>query len=96
MARSYPDTAAGRSRRLRDADDATMTRNGHRMKWRRWRNGTLFSDGNWLGVPGWEGWCVKCGDTVHVAHSGGNTCYRSVTAADGKPCSMRKCRGRRG
>jgi hypothetical protein len=94
MARSYPDTPAGRSRRLRDADGAHMTRNGHQMTWRRWRKGIL-GQGNWLGSPGWEGRCRRCGDTVHVASLEGNVCYRSVTDAGGKQCSFRHCRGRR-
>jgi hypothetical protein len=100
MARTYPDTPAGRSRRLKDADDALMSRRGHRMSWKRWRKGTISGGGNWLSAPGWEGVCTRCWDTVHVVSlsngAGQNgSAYTSYTDANGTHRSFRQCRGGR-
>ena len=95
MARNYPDTQAGRSRYLRDCDDALMARNGHRMRWNRWRKGTLQGGGNWLSAPGWEGWCSRCGDTIHVVALSDGVAYTSITGADGRQHGFRKCARRR-
>lgn len=87
MARgSYPDTPVGRSRRIRDADDAYLTGRGHRMRWRR---GT---GERWLrGVPGWTGRCEHCGDVIRVAALGAGGVFRSYEDAAGRLHSMRKC-----
>lgn len=95
MARTYPDTPAGRSRQLRDADDASMSRRGHHMTWRRWRKGTIQGGGNWLSAPGWEGYCARCGDTIHVVSLESGVAYTSITGADGRHHGYRQCRGRR-
>jgi hypothetical protein len=93
-ARAYPDTQAGRSRRLRDGDDASMSRRGHRVSWKRWRKGTLSGGGNRLNAPGWEGVCTRCGDTVHVVSLDGGV-MRAITDAYGTPRSFRQCKGGR-
>jgi len=85
--RSYPDTPAGRARRLRDADDAYLAARGHSLKWRRGHGVS------WLkGEQGWRGRCERCGDLVTVADLGSDgAAYRSYADADGTPRSMRKC-----
>lgn len=95
MPRTYPDTQAGRSRALRDRDNASMSRRGHRMSWSRWRKGTLAGGGNWLNAPGWEGTCTRCGDVLHVV-SLSNSAYTSCTDIYGTPRSFRQCRPVRG
>jgi hypothetical protein len=95
-ARTYPDTQAGRSRALRDADDTSMSRRGHRMSWKRWRKGTLEGGGNWLNAPGWEGTCQRCGDTIHVVSLGNGVGYMSYTDIYGRHRGFRQCKsGRR-
>jgi len=96
MARSYPDTPAGRSRRMRDTDDASLSAKGHRMRWNRWRKGTLQGGGNWLNAPGWEGTCARCGDVLHVVSLSDRVAYTSYTDIYGTNRSFRQCkRGRR-
>lgn len=86
MHRSYPDTPAGRTRQMRDADSDYLASRGHSVKWRR-GHGV-----RWLkGVPGWTGRCENCGDVIVVA----DVTYRSYEDADGKRRSMRKCVKRR-
>jgi hypothetical protein len=91
MARaSYPNTPAGRSRQIRDGDDAYLTGRGHSIRWRRGHGQP------WLkGIPGWTGRCERCGDVIRVAALDGGG-VRSYEDADGKARSMRKCvKGRR-
>lgn len=88
MARTYPDTQAGRSRALRDSDDAYMSGKGHRMQWKRWRS-------MYFRASGWEGVCGRCGDTLYLASLRDGVGYRYYTDADGKEHGFRQCkRGR--
>lgn len=85
MARTYPDTPAGRARRLRDAEDARLTARGHSVKWRRGHGQ------RWLkGCPGWTGRCETCGDVIKLAAVDSGVFHEYVDASE-RPHNMRNC-----
>jgi hypothetical protein len=92
MTRTYPGTPAGRARELKDADDAYLTRLGHRMTWRLGHGARFLK-----GCPGYRGKCERCGGVARVAVTGETTGYHGYEGAMARKMfsGPRKCtRGR--
>jgi hypothetical protein len=83
---------AGQARRSRDAEDAYLTRLGHRMTW------TRGHGVSWLkGDPGYRGICELCGGVARLAWLGDSAGYHGYEGAMARKlrCGARKCtRGR--